>query len=61
MQSSVLTPVSLVVAVRPLGSVRETWIKHEKHFKALCEYELELNFSVEKNKGGVALSKSGVI
>lgn len=34
-QSSVLTPVSLVVTVRPLGNVKATWTKHVKPFKAL--------------------------
>lgn len=34
-QSSVLTPVSLVVTVRPLGNVKATWSKHVKPFKAL--------------------------
>lgn len=44
-QSSVLTPVSLVVAVRPPGDVQTTWTEHAKPFKALSEYELGLTLA----------------
>lgn len=44
-QSSVLTPVSPVVAVRPPGDVQTTWTEHAKPFKALSEYELGLTLA----------------